>query len=64
MSKEEVFFKIDGIEVKEDVAEKMRHILSIRVGRKVKNKELAEFIATLLQSWAHTMDTLIQKGGE
>jgi len=54
-----VTITIDGIEVPEEVVERVRLILIARLGRRVGNKELGDFIAQVLQGWADNMDTLI-----
>ncbi len=52
---------VKNIEVPEEVVEKMKVIVSIKLHREVKEKELGTFIANLLQEWAYNMDSLIKE---
>lgn len=54
---------IHNIEVPGEVANRIGVIVAKRLRRGVKEKEVAEFIALVLQEWAYKMDTLIEKEG-
>lgn len=53
---------VKSIEVPEEVVEKMKVIVSMKLCREVKEKELGTFIANLLQEWAYSMDKLVKEG--